>query len=188
MKISITNPSDFESCKNMIYKLSHQRYNIMKSKRPDIDLEDLIAEGMAIYCWCLKNYKESSQAKFTTYLYMNLRERLLDYYACTLKQINYYEDYNFIDKNGTESKFEDTIVSPDYNMESDLLDVAKEELSYEALQVMKFIISREWVDKSHVTKPTKAQVVKKFGYMPEIVDSIFAELSRFWNNKGWMVA
>lgn len=182
------NKTDFESCKLMIYKLVNERYNMMKYSRPDVQFDDLMSEGMVIYCWCLENYKGKKGMKFTTYLYMNLRERLLDYYNCTMKELNHYEDYNFVDKDGSVSRFEDNIKSPEFDEGTELLSAAKEELSYEGFSILKYIISREWECRGHTSKPSKTQISKKFGFLSEVIDSAMSEITSFWNRTGYLVA
>ena len=128
---------DYESCKNMIWKLALQRYNAMRRSRPDVDFDDVLGEGMLIYCRCLKEYDSGKGMKFSTYLFQNLRGRLSDFYKFSVKKMDRYEDWNDKGSDGLDEesrRFEDTIVSPDYDISKrtdELLKEAKKELSYE---------------------------------------------------------
>ena len=190
MKKLIENPTDFESCKNMIYKLALNKWKQECIKRPDVVFDDVYGEACLIYAKCLKEYKGSKGSKFTTYLYQNLLGRLSDYYKCTLKPISHYEDMN--EKGNGEDKevtFESRLESYDYDINNDELFIAaRDELSYEGLQVFKFIVSREWENAHAKTQPSTAAICRKFGYTPEIVDSIMGEIKQFWNKIGYAVA
>ncbi|MBR6401854.1 MAG: sigma-70 family RNA polymerase sigma factor [Eubacterium sp.] len=189
-KLNETLP-DFESCKNMIYKLALNQWKIMKSLRPDIQFDDVYAEGQLIYATCLKTYTGSKGCKFTTYLYQNLKGRLVDFYKCTLKEISHYEDLRLDGQmsGDKEVSYEASIESTNYDIDdNELLSTAKEELSYEGFQVFKYIISREWENAHAKVKPATLSICKKFGYAPEIVDSIMGEIKVFWNRIGYAVA
>ena len=194
MKKPNENPTDFESCKNMIYKLAKNKYLQMKNKRPDVQFEDLYSEGQLIYCVCLKSYTGSKGTKFTTYLYQNLKGRLADFYKCTFKEIHHYEDAvsdksKFSKKFDEITSYEDRIISKDYEIDNNNLFItAKEELSYEGFQVFKYIISRDWENSHAKLKPSVKSICQKFGYTPEIVDSIMGEIRDFWNKTGYAVA
>lgn len=185
---------DFESCKNMIYKLALNQWKLMKNERPDVQFDDVYSEGQLIYAMCLKSYTGSKGTKFTTYLYQNLKGRLADFYKCTLKKIEFYEDGignkdNFSKKFDEVTSYEDRIKSKNYNIDdNDLLITAKEELSYEGFQVFKYIISREWENSHAKVKPATKSICQKFGYTVEIVDSIMGEIRDFWNKTGYAVA
>ncbi len=191
MKKPNENPTDFESCKNMIYKLALSTWNKNKGKRPDVQFDDVYSEGQLIYAQCLQSFSGSKGTKFTTYLYQNLLGRLNDYYKCTMKKIRHYEDYASSQRHsGTdENTYECTIESCDYNLDNnELLITAKEELSYEGFQVFKYIISRDWENSHAKLKPSVKSICQKFGYTPEIVDSIMGEIKSFWNRIGYAVA
>lgn len=180
---------DFESVKNMIYKLALERFNVNKKSRPDVEFEDVLSEAYCIYSMCLANYKNSKGMKFTTYLYQNLRARLRDYYLCTVKPIAHYEDFNLVGKDGSVTKYEETIVSPEYDIDNkELFKTAKEELSYEGFIVFKYIVRREWEVGRRRMFPTNSSLAKHFGYSEDIINSIMAELRQFWNKTGWLVA
>lgn len=184
----ISNPTDFESCKNMIYKLALNQYKKNRLRRPDVQFDDVYAEAQLIYANCLKSYTCSKGCKFTTYLYQNLLGRLPDFYRCTMKQIIHYEDFQ--DKNCDDaSSFEGNIETCDYNLDnSDLLETAKEELSYEGFQVFKYIISREWENAHAKVKPATKSIASKFGYPEFVIESIMGEIKQFWNRIGYAVA
>lgn len=180
---------DYESVKNMIWKLALERYQKESRKRPDLEFDDILAEGMCIYSTCLTTYKEGKGMKFSTYLYQNLYARLRDYCQFTMRKYHHYEDFNLVGRDGSVKQYEETIVSPDYNLNNEeLLAAAKEELSYEAIQVFKYILSRQWEGTRQKTKPTDAYLAKHFGYSPELVQSVMYEIKMFWNNIGWCVA
>ena len=107
---STENKTDFESCKNMIYKLALTAYRT-HSSRKDVQFDDVHSEAMLIYAMCLKNYDASKGMKFTTYLYTNLKGRLNDFYRCTMKPIEHYEDMNDYDsRRHVEIRYEDNII------------------------------------------------------------------------------
>lgn len=183
---------DYESCKNMIWKLSLDRFNLMKDKRPDVEFDDVLSEAFCIYAQCLKTYKGNKNTKFTTFLFTNLKARLRDFYFYSQKQIYHYEDYNFVDKDGSVKSYEDNIVSPDYNYAKEqmfeLYKKAKEELSYEAYQTFKYIVERKWEVGNKRVFPTNIKLAKAMGYSIQIMDSIMFEIRLFWQQKGCYVA
>lgn len=185
------NLPDFESCKNMIYKLALSTWKKNRYQRPDVQFDDVYAEGQLIYVQCLQSYIGSKGTKFTTYLFQNLLGRLDDYYVCTMKPILHYEDFSINSKHdgNEDNSFESIIESCNYELDNnELLEVAKEELSYEGFQVFKFILSLEWVNAHAKVKPNTVSICRKFGYTPEIVDSIMGEIKQFWNKTGYAVA
>jgi len=180
---------DYESVKNMIYKLTLERYNKIRRKRPDLEFDDLLGEAMCIYSQCLTTFKNSKGMKFTTYLYMNLYQRLIDYTMFTMREIKSYEDFNFVGKDGSVKSYEESIVSPEYEISNeDLFKAAKEELSYEGFIVFKYIVNREWEVGRRRMFPTNSSLAKHFGYNEDIINSIMCELRQFWNKTGWLVA
>ncbi len=182
---------DYESCKNMIWKLALERFNKNRKRRPDVEFDDVLGEAMCIYSLCLQTYEGNKGMKFTTYLYQNLLGRLADYYDFGIRELNHYEDLNFTDDSGKDKRYEDNLVSPDYNVSDstkELIQAAKEELSYEGFQVFKYIISREWENSRQKCYPRNSYICKRFGYSPEITQSIMSEISHFWNKIGWQVA
>lgn len=185
MENTTLNNSDFENCKNMIWKNVLVRFNMMKRSRPEVEFDDLLSEGYFIYSWCLRNYKDSKNTKFTTYLYMNLRQRLKDYYDFTCKQMNLYED-SVRHINADDRDFVDNIVSKEYDLSTEtksILSDASEQLSYEANEVLKYILSRDWETKMRKNMPSNAQICKKFGYSADIVESVMFEIKQFWMNR-----
>ena len=182
---------DYESCKNMIWKLSLTKFNANKSSRPDVELDDVLSEAFCIYSQCLQSFKGNKGMKFSTYLYQNLAARLNDYYCFGQKEIKHYEDLNFVGKDGAVKRYEDTIVSSNYELDKstkELFEVAKEELTYEGFIVFQYIVKREWETERKRTFPTEAVLAKHFGYSLDIMRSIMGELRQFWNKTGWLVA
>lgn len=183
----MTNNTDFENCKNMIWKEVITRFNKMKNKRKDVEFDDLLSEGYMIYSWCLQNYEEKKGSKFTTYLCMNLKGRLRDYYNHTFKEMGLYEDQKRYLLNKTkEDDYEDHIKSIEYDLSDEsksIIEDGESELSYEANEVLKYILSREWETKMRRNMPSNAQICKKFGYPANIVDSVMYEIKQFWMNR-----
>ena len=184
---------DYESCKNMIWKLALSRYNKNKKRRPDVEFDDVLGEAMTIYTECLHNFDGSKGMKFSTYLYQNLLGRLADYYKFGIREMIHYEDMNLKDGDSDvdSKRYEDNIISCDYSISDsnkELMAAAKEELSYEGYQVFKYIISREWENARQKCAPRNSYIHKKFGYSHEIVESIMSEIGQFWNRQGWMIA
>ena len=187
------NIKDFESCKNMIYKLALNRYKaVRESGRFDIQFDDLHSEAMLIYTMCLQTYKGNKGMKFSTYLFTNLQGRLKDYCEHSLKPIAHYEDLNsYVNAPDEFKRYEDNIVSNYDFVDEDsakFLDFAKDKLSYEAFEVLKYIMSMNWVSKKVKTKPSVKSITQKFGYEPMIVESIMGEIRDFWKKEGYMVA
>ena len=182
---------DYESCKNMIYKLALDRYNLMKKKRADVEFDDVLSEAMYIYSLCLTTYKNGKGMKFSTYLYQNLLARLRDYYKFTFKRFYNYEDMNFVDKEGETSRYEDNIISRKYEIDEysqELIKVAEKELSYEAIVVLKYILSMKWQSAKVKNFPSNIRLANHFGYSMGLTESIMGEIKRFWSNIGWQVA
>lgn len=183
------NKTDFESCKNMIYKMALNAYNKNRYNRPDVQFDDVHSEAMLIYAMCLKNYDSSKGMKFTTHLYTNLQGRLADYYRCTLKPITHYEDYNRYDNTQhLEKRYEDYIIDEREDNGDYFLEIAEKKLSYEGFQVLKYILSEDWISKKNKNKPSIKSIMKKFGYTSIIVESIMGELREFWKETGCSIA
>ena len=183
---AVLNNSSFNTCKNMIYSLVLERFKKMKHSRPDVSFEDLLSEGYYVYSWCLNNYTEKKNTKFTTYLYLQMRQRLLDYYFSTHKIFGLYEDVLINDKEKENHTYESAIVSKDYNISKtseELIQEAKKELSYDAYQVFDYILGREWETKNNRKTVYKKQIIKHFGFPEDIGDSIWNELTNFWSKK-----
>lgn len=182
---------DYESCKNMIYKLALERYNLNKKRRADVEFDDVLSEAYCIYAQCLKTFEGSKGMKFSTYLYTNLVARLRDFYNHGQKQVYHYEDFNFCDKDGSVKRYEESIVSPNYNLDSmndELWEKAEKELSYEAIITLKYILSRKWETAVKRTFPKNTVLANRLGYTPEIMDSIMGELKSFWHNESIKIA
>jgi t-SNARE complex subunit (syntaxin) len=115
---------------------------------------------------------------------MNLRGRLADYYSSTVKELNLYEDSAVNSaKNEDGDSFEEVMESKEYDIDSEMSDLfadADEKLSFEANNVIRYIVSREWESCTRKTAPSEAQIAKKFGYPRPVVDSIMSEIKAFW--------
>lgn len=182
---------DYESVKNMIWKSALEVYDLAVTsyKRNDLEFEDILSEAYLIYSMCLQNFKGNKNNKFSTYLYTNLWGRLRDYCRVTIKPIYHYEDKNFTNKDGEVSRYEESIISPEYEIDNaDLMKLAKEELSYEGFVVFQYIVKREWEVGNKRTFPTNGSLAKHFGYTIDIMNSIMGEIRQFWNRTGWQVA
>ena len=182
---------DYESCKNMIYKLARDRYYKVSKNRPDLEFDDILGEAMCIYSTCLTTYDKSKGMKFTTYLYQNLIARLRDFTKFGLREIHHYEDFKPSGKNTTEVSYESMIPSMNYDLQSEIMECAKQELSYEGFNVLKYILGREWDNafgKRRVLKPSVSSMCCRFGYSEEIMHSILYEIKMFWNKIGYKVA
>lgn len=182
---------DFEKYANMIYKLALREYNGRKKERPDVQFDDVYSEGLMIYTVCLKEYDGSKGMKFSTYLYQNLWGRMADFYECSLKPITHYEDFKLNDSGEKTIRYEDTLIATNYEIDDrtkELIESAREYLSYEGFKVFEYLISFEWVSKKAKVKPNVKAISQKFGYEPAIIDSIMSEIKVFWNKEGWKVA
>lgn len=182
---------DWESCKNMVYKLSLDKFNKMKNKRPDVEFDDVLSEAYCIYAQCLTTYRGNRGMKFSTFLYQNLLGRLKDFYNFGQKLIIHYENYNYQDKEGDVKRFEENIVSPDYNLDrfnSELYAEAKEYLSYEGFVTFKYICERKYEAANRHVFPPVNILARKLGYSNQIMESIMYEIKMFWNQIGCKIA
>jgi len=170
----------FDQYKNLIYSLVRERWQKQRYSRPDVSFDDLLSEGYYIYSWCLNHYDGSKNAKFITYLYIQLKGRLVDYYKITHKKVNLYEDCATDD---AKSDFESCLNSLDYKLGEDntLYKDAEEQLSYEGNQVFRYLLSCKWMNDGRRKKPSYGQINEKFGYPYEVIDSIMGEIRMFWN-------
>lgn len=184
---------DYESVKNMIYKLALNKYSAMRKKRPDVEFDDVLSEAMYIYSLCLTTYKGGKGMKFSTFLYQNLVGRLKDFYNHQFKVVLCYEDLvrqndkgNMVDKS-----YEASIESVEYELDEntkEMLEVAKEELSFEGYTVLKYIVSMEWQKGKIKNFPKNTWLATHFGYSLPLMDSIMGEIKSFWNNQGYLIA
>ena len=178
--------SSLDNCKNMIYKLAMDRWFRMKKNRPEVEFDDVLSEAYLIYAWCLQNYDNSKNTKFTTYLYMQLRGRLCDYYNFTFSYMDLYENYAIKSDSFDDNSYEDLIVSGNYELDEeteDLYVLAKEELSFEANEVLGYILSRDWENSQRHCGPSIGQICKKFGYPRQVVESVMGEIGAFWRKR-----
>jgi hypothetical protein len=172
----------YEGCKNMIYKLALDRWARMRCMRPEVDFEDVLGEANMIYAWCLQHYSTDKNTKFTTYLYMQLRGRLRDYYNFTFSYMDLYENMVSPENSGDDT-YEDKIISKEYNIDrqvDEFCEDARLDLSYEGNQVLRYILSREWENSRRHNAPSAGQISKKFGYPRPVVESILNEIKGYW--------
>ena len=173
--------TNFSGCKNMIYKLALNRWSKMRHNRPDVEFDDVLAEAYLIYAWCLKNFQDDKNTKFSTYLYIQLRGRLADYYDVTYKVMDLYE--NIVENNEDEDDYESNIVSKNYDLSdetNEIYESGKECLSYEGYEVLKYILSREWENEKKRNYPNVGQISSKLGYPRDVVLSAMGEIKTFW--------
>jgi len=173
--------ANFSGCKNMIYKLALNRWSKMRHNRPDVEFDDVLAEAYLIYAWCLKNFQDDKNTKFSTYLYIQLRGRLADYYDATYKVMDLYE--NIVENNEDEDDYESNIVSKNYDLSdetNEIYESGKECLSYEGYEVLKYILSREWENEKKHNYPNVGQISSKLGYPRDVVLSAMGEIKTFW--------
>lgn len=176
--------TDFNGCKNMIYKLALNRYGKMKHNRPDVEFDDVLAEAYLIYAWCLKNFSNEKNTKFSTYLYIQLRGRLADYYDVTYKVMDLYE--NIVENNEDKDDYESTIISKEYDLSDETNEIyerGKEELSYEGYEVLKYLLSRKWENEKRHNYPNVGQITAELGYPRDVVLSSMGEIKAFWQRR-----
>lgn len=182
MELSVAD--NFNGCKPMIYKLALSRWSRMKHNRPDVEFDDVLAEAYMIYAWCLKNFQNDKGTKFSTYLYLQLRGRLADYYNVTYKVMDLYE--NIVENNEDNDNYEDNIVSKDYDLSEEtdeIMESALNDLSYEAFVVLKYILGRTWESKVRHSCPSIGQMTKHIGFSRETIDSAMSEIKSFWQKR-----
>lgn len=176
---------DMKMYENLVYKLALDRYNKMHNTRKDVELDDVVGEAWWVYSWCLKNYQAGKGMKFSTYLYMQIRGRLADFYKIQSKPMNLYSDMNIMSE-GEEKEYIETIPK-DYSDHSkigyEILEEAKEELSYEGYITLAYILSRKWQSRPTIRKPTPAALKKGTGYPPEVLQSILGEIKGYFKKK-----
>lgn len=175
---------NFKGCKAMIYKLALSRWGKMRHNRPDVEFDDVLAEAYMIYAWCLKHYAEDKNTKFSTYLYLQLRGRLADYYNVTYKVMDLYE--NIAENNEDGDAYEDSIVSKEYDLSDEteeIMENAHKELSYEAFTVMKYILGRTWENEKRHRCPSMGQMTKHIGFSKETIDGAMGEIKSFWQKR-----
>ena len=169
----------FDDYKNMLWKLALARYNTMHNLRRDMEFDDVLSQAYLIYAWCIQNFKEGKGMKFSTYLYMQVRGRLADYYNHNLKPMTLYEDFSMEDD---EDGFEVTLTK-DYTSSNgrvlDLLDDAEKELSWEAMTTLRYLMSNKWRNLRSGKCPRNSQLTKALGYPPEVLDSVMGEIRGF---------
>ena len=121
-----------EEYKKMIYKFAYSY-----SCRYHLDRSEVLSQGYLIFVEAMNSYDES-RAKFSTYLWENLNNRLNKY--CEMECKNWTDtmvldsDYPFV--SGIEDFRE---------IDSELvMENSKKMLSFEAKQILEYIINREW--------------------------------------------
>lgn len=171
---------DFKNYEKMIFSFANHY-----SKLNHIDVDDLISVGEETYVWCLHHYEGSKKTKFSTYLYLQLGQRMIDEGHRMRRAVpSFYNDINTEENDN----FEATLKSPD-----ELPDSAKEllessdSLSYEAKMILSYLLSFNWCSK-RIANPTKSLIKKELRLSDVAMDSAWCELHQFWNEKGWKVA
>ena len=181
----------FEDYVMMIRKMAHKFSN-----KHGVPYDELESQGFLIYCECVKTFDLSKGATFGTHLFTNLK-RLNDY-AITYKRQKgvLLEDISNEDskksdklvtiklKNKVEqSKLYDVQLNYDNPTIMDLLECAKEKLSIDAFELLKWMLNREWDDYVH-SKPSIKMAVEYFNTTRTRINSLWNECSQFWNNEG----
>ena len=175
---------DFKKVENIIFCLAHKYANGWK-----VDFDDMVEIGYEYYAWCLNNFDNSKNMKFSTYLYMQINARMKDEIDRMKKQIDIlYEDI----KSPVDEKlrFEDLlkakdVLSGDYAKE--LLAQAKKEISYEAHIILTWLLSYKWLRKGH-TSPTQLFCQRETGLSKVSVETGFNEIKHWWLNSGWKIS
>lgn len=171
----------FEKYQKMIQKIAHKVCN-----RYNLEYEDIEAQGYLIYCECVHNYN-ITRSSFSTYLYINLSGRLVDYAISTIRQkgINLYD---LLNPGDTENDvIEDRcslLASSDTPIDQDgILEFAKEFLSHDSYIIFNWIIKRDWEKKGR-KKPSIYSAVETFGWKRTRVQKCWNECKMFWLNEG----
>lgn len=176
----------FEKYVMIIRKRAHEY-----SKKYHIDYSELESQGFLIYCECLQNY-DVSKSNFCTYLYIQLG-RLNDFAKTYIRQKGFLiQDY--YNKPALDDKidFEENIQSIEYDLIScdDLLEIAKDELSSEAYELLVWILKREW-EKDRKKKdrkiPNISSASRYFNKNRKFMEKIWDECKNFWSTEGLML-
>lgn len=139
--------------------------------------EDVEAQAFLIYCETLERYDVSSGVQFITFLYVRLKS-LGDYCKAEIRK-NDREGISVYDVEIDER--------PENLKIKDFLAAAREMLSIEAYDVLRWLVSFEWNDENRVysCKPTVARVMRKFHYSRQKSVKVWNEIRTFWNGDGF---
>ena len=165
----------FEQYVNLIRKSAH-----FYASKYQIDYEEVEAQGLLIYCQCLKDYKVG-QSSFSTHLSWELK-RLNDFCKTYLRQQgDLIEDYYF---NSDDRNLSPIDIIPARNENPtllELLEIGLQYLSSEAYKLFNWILGRTWEQKGRL-RPSITLAMNTFHYSREQATSLWNEIGNFYRN------
>lgn len=165
-----------ENYQKLLYKECHR-----VSAKWHVDFDDMLSCAYEIYVWTLNNY-DGESAKFSTYLTTQLKGRLVDE-AKKIKRVipSLYSD---MDREDDDLYFEDTIKARD-EVGSDvsaILNSAKDVLSYEAYQMLKWYLTFPSEVDCNNDSDYSFSCRKKLGISKVASEMGVEEIKNFWRN------
>lgn len=165
-----------EKYQNLIYSECHK-----VCRKWGVDFDDMLSCAYEIYVWTLNNYNGES-AKFSTYLTIQLKGRLVDE-AKKIKRVipSLYSDY---DKPEDDLCFEDTLKARDEvgSNVSKILTDAEDVLSYEAYSMLKWYLTFPTEVNENNGNDYSFSCRKKLGLSKIAAETGVEEIKRFWRN------
>ena len=170
--------AQFDEYVNLIRKRAHHYSSMYK-----VEYSEMESQGFLIYCECLEKY-DCAKANFITFLYIQLN-RLGDFAKTYNRQKGCLIQDNISNDDDEIENIEDSINSKDYYLPTinDLLREAKDELSDQAFQLLKWIVEKQWEKKNKRT-PTISMASKYFNINKITMEKFWIECKDFWNTKG----
>ena len=168
----LTKPN-IENYKLIIFKLAHSFH-----RSTGLDFDDLVAQGNLIFCQVQHKYKAKNKARFSTYFYRCLVNRLIKY---SKKQVVHHklcshkpvEEHHYLKSKNTKHNFV----------------VRKLDLSKEAKQVIEVLLNspQEFFTLTELEKvvEVRRKLYQKFrclGWQRSKVLQVFAEIKLFLSN------
>lgn len=154
------------------------------SKKWGIEYSEMESQGYLIYCECLEKF-DSNKARFSTYLYTELN-RLGDFARTYNRQKGeLIQDYFIVEDE--EIDVQEQLESRESSLSlSNLLFEAKNILSEDSMEILKWIVQRSWERKNKKT-PTISMAVNHFNKSREYIEKCWNEIFSFWNNQGYLL-
>jgi hypothetical protein len=157
---------------NLIRKRAHEYSN-----KYHVDYDELESQGFLIYCEAIKTFNPI-KAKFSTHLFIQLG-RLGDYCVRYRRQRGRIQGEPFFTRYAARE------YAPSLQ---DLINDAEMELSFAALEIMKWILGREWEQGKRILYPSakRARITfaRLYRWSSSRVEAAWGELEDYWRNIG----
>lgn len=152
------------------------------AKRTGVEYSEIESQAFLVYCECLEKY-DVNKSGFSTYLYIQLN-RLYDFAKTYKRQKGIFLDDAEGDCEEDNVEYSDTLVAPEVTPNQiELLKDASKYLSSGALDLLKWIVSRDWEQKYKPT-PTIKMAMKFFNKSQDVIEGFWEECKLYWNNIG----